>query len=406
MFLKAMHIQHKVGLVAIVPCVIFAATVAAQATSPRAVLAFVPRTSGPAGVVALAAADATGWPVQTLFRALVVLALLLLAAAAWWATHPRRVRSGTSDFMLLSAQVALSLFAHTDLLYFIAMEAAYLLGWRRARGWLLAIVAGTLAARLPFATGMVGPASLNITPTALLASLLGQSLMQVLGAGVGHLIKAEQDGRRQVALAHAELLATQQLLGEAIRASERVRIAHDLHDTIGHHLTALSLNLQLAVLQQGRAQTDSLHSAQGLARTLMEEVRAVVAAQRRQEVDWRSALATLCQAIPRPEVALAIDERTRIASPAVAQALFFAVREAVTNAVRHAQATRVEIAVGAEGGTLKASIVDNGRGAPGGADTDVRSIRERVAAAGGSVQVRNRAEGGFAVSITIPGGAT
>src|SRR5262249_46348989 len=62
----------------------------------------------------------------------------------------------------------------------------------------------------------------------------------------GFLATSEQRGRARLASANAELRATQHLLAEGVRKAERLRIARDLHDAMGHHLMALSLHLEVA----------------------------------------------------------------------------------------------------------------------------------------------------------------
>ncbi|WP_330970580.1 sensor histidine kinase, partial [Lysobacter sp. A3-1-A15] len=83
---------------------------------------------------------------------------------------------------------------------------------------------------------------------------------------------AQEEQRRL----NAELRATRALLAESARVNERTRISRELHDLLGHHLTALSLNLEVAGhLSQGRAR-DHVQQAHTLARLLLTDVREAV----------------------------------------------------------------------------------------------------------------------------------
>ncbi|MDL2357777.1 MAG: histidine kinase, partial [Pseudomonadota bacterium] len=235
--------------------------------------------------------------------------------------------------------------------------------------------------------------------------LLGIDLaINMLAFGISCLVVREQRARRMLAASHAELLATQALLAGTVRASERLRIARDLHDIVGHHLTALSLHLDLAVRQNAAAPSDALHTARELARTLLAEVRVVVAQEREGEpIDLRAVLTTLCEGIPHPPVTLQFEERLEIDSPALAHAVFCCVRESLSNALRHADASAIAVSVGQRDGQLQVRIADDGRG---GAGADVGSglagMRERADALGGAMAAASLPGRGYAVNLALP----
>jgi signal transduction histidine kinase len=123
----------------------------------------------------------------------------------------------------------------------------------------------------------------------LLADVLRMAVFQLLVFGVGWLGSAELRSRRRLAQANAELLATRHLLDEAVRASERLRIARELHDAVGHQLTAINLHLELAVRQAGAEAPLPLGHARELAQRLLAEVRAVVGIERRSAMSGEDA---------------------------------------------------------------------------------------------------------------------
>src|SRR5690606_35509497 len=84
--------------------------------------------------------------------------------------------------------------------------------------------------------------------------------------------QAREDQRRL----NAELRATRALLAESVRVNERTRISRELHDLLGHHLTALSLNLEIASHLADGAAREHVGQAQTLAELLLSDVREAV----------------------------------------------------------------------------------------------------------------------------------
>src|SRR5205085_6089479 len=105
-----------------------------------------------------------------------------------------------------------------------------------------------------------------------------------------------------------------EILADSSRMAERLRITHELHDALGHRLTALALNLEAALQRtEGPAQAN-LETAQSLARQLLGDVREIVAdSQGRDGVQLAHALQALVSSVPRPLVHLEVAEGLRIA---------------------------------------------------------------------------------------------
>ena len=91
---------------------------------------------------------------------------------------------------------------------------------------------------------------------------------------------SEAKAREELAQVNAELRATQALLAESSRTAERVRIARDLHDLMGHHLTALSLNLEVASHVSEGKSLEHVQKAQTLTKLLLSDVRETVSTMR------------------------------------------------------------------------------------------------------------------------------
>ncbi|MFL6658489.1 MAG: sensor histidine kinase, partial [Massilia sp.] len=227
---------------------------------------------------------------------------------------------------------------------------------------------------------------------------------QAIAFGIGYMAASEKRGRIALDAANAELRATQLLLVDTVRTSERMRIARDLHDIVGHHLTALNLHLDLALRQQGSAAPPALETARSLSQSLLSQVRTVVGAERdARHIALREALGALCDGIPAPRIALTVEDGLEIESAALAHALFCCVQEAISNVVRHAGASALSIALAREGEGIALRIADDGRGDGGAPEGNgLRGMRERLAALGGSVRAANVAPRGYALQIDVP----
>lgn len=240
--------------------------------------------------------------------------------------------------------------------------------------------------------------------TATVLYVLLEQLVVLLTFALGWLASRERRARQALGAKHAELLATQVLLADTIRESERMRIARDLHDSTGHHLTALNLHLDLARRKAGGQADPSLLTAHGLSRDLLAQVRSVVAAERAaQGVDLRLALQRLCAGIPQPAITLRVDAELPPPAPAVAHAVFCCVQEALSNAVRHANAASLTIDIGMRAGQLHAVIEDDGCGRGDAAEGNgLRGMRERLAMLGGALQLADLPRRGFGLRIALP----
>ncbi|GIX35499.1 MAG: two-component sensor histidine kinase [Lysobacteraceae bacterium] len=203
---------------------------------------------------------------------------------------------------------------------------------------------------------------------------------------------------------NAELRATRVLLAESSRANERVRIARELHDLLGHHLTALSLNLEVAShLASGRAR-ELVSQAQSLARLLLADVREAVSQLRdRDGVDVAGALRALVEGLPGMEVELIVPETLAATDPDRAQILLRCAQEAVTNTVRHAAARRLRLEVRPEPGGLRLQARDDGRGCEAvQVGNGLRGMQERLQDRGGWLRFETAPGRGFQLEAWLP----
>lgn len=345
--------------------------------------------------------------IAVLYLAATVLRTLLFVLLAWWRMRPDARRSAAAGQLLIAAQLLLALAGDSALLFVLSAELALIVPLRQGVAWMLRQLLSYAGIQLLIAHFTV---NLSDGQTQLRLLYLGMELIvHAIVFGVIHLATRERRGRRSLAAAHAELLAMQSLLGDMVRDAERLRIARDLHDSIGHHLTALKLHLDLAVRQSAQPVPAALGTASALAAALLSEVRSVVSTERQRErIDLRHALGTLCAGIPAPQITLLMDDALAIESPALAHALFCCAQEAISNAIRHAGAPNLTIEIARHDDALTMHAADDGRGSGNAREGNgLRGMRERLALLGGHLQAGDRQPRGYAMRVTLPlhGGA-
>ncbi len=214
----------------------------------------------------------------------------------------------------------------------------------------------------------------------------------------------ERRGRRELAAALLELQTTRTLLAERARVAERERLTADLHDVLGHDLVALRVSLEAARRLPPESATEHLARAGELAGRLLDDVRALVREPARAGgADVVAQLAPLLAGVPGLRVTLEAPDALRLDDADAAEALVRCAQEAVTNAVRHARATRVALRLLRDGAHVVLEARDDGRG-PAGADegAGLRGMRQRAERLGGSLVAGAADGGGFRVRMAIP----
>lgn len=340
------------------------------------------------------------WRVYQIVVGLQLVLVPLFAILLWLRTRAR-ARSPL-DTLLLALQSCICAATMSSMIYVLAAELAVVLPWRRALAW-LALQMVLTAAAIAAVTMLYGLAQREGALTMIwLYGSLGL-LVQAIVFGIALLAVRERGVRLRLAEANAGLRATQAMLTDTVRASERTRIARDLHDAVGHHLTALNLHLDLALRQSGAAAPAALHTSRELASSLLAEVRVVVSTERRSQIELKSAIETLCQGIPEPAIRFDCGDDLRLESAQLAHTLFYCVQEALTNALRHAHARQLDIALRKSDARILLTIDDDGCGAQGAADGNgMRGMRERVAGAGGTIEAGPGPRRGHRLAIVLP----
>ena len=218
--------------------------------------------------------------------------------------------------------------------------------------------------------------------------------------------RQQTQAREEQRRLNAELRATRLLLAESARVNERTRISRELHDLLGHHLTALSLNLEVAGhITEGQAQ-EHVRQAHTLAKLLLTDVREAVSQLRESgAIDLAAALRPLTERVPSLEIHLDIEDPLNVDDPERAHVLLRCTQEIITNAVRHAGARNLWVRVERQAGQIVIEAHDDGIGGdvevimPG---NGLRGMRERLAQYGGTLDLAASRGSGFRLRASLP----
>lgn len=154
----------------------------------------------------------------------------------------------------------------------------------------------------------------------------------------------EREARLEAEMTSRKLEATQSLLNEAVKQSERVRIARNIHDLLGHHLTALTINLQVASRKSDGDVKDSIDQCHQLAKLLLSDVREAVSDIREKStLDIKASIKSMVDKLPLLQVELTIDEHIHIDDIQVADAILKTIQETITNTLKHAKGSHIQI---------------------------------------------------------------
>ncbi|WP_250027232.1 sensor histidine kinase [Paractinoplanes maris] len=282
-------------------------------------------------------------------------------------------------------------------------------GWL-AIAWLVAVdTIGENA--FPDATGELPP---------LLSALVSQVLMNLVVFGFAYFFgeTAWLSARREAVLVEQTEQLSQARVAAEERAvvTERLRIARELHDVVAHHVSVMGIQAAAARRAMDRnagTARDALTSVEESARTAVDELHRML-----------GALRTADEPAPQPTAGVErvgeLLDRVRdagltaefavfgeaVALPeSTSQAAYRIVQEAVTNALKHAGASTVDVRLRYLARELEVDVADDGRGATtttkeGG--MGLVGMRERVALLGGTVETGNRSAGGYRVRARLP----
>jgi two-component system, NarL family, sensor histidine kinase DesK len=221
------------------------------------------------------------------------------------------------------------------------------------------------------------------------------------GAGLSFVVGISDIHFAQRNRTNKKLLKAQEEIEQIAKVAERERIARDLHDVLGHTLSVIILKSELAGKLMGRDPEragNEIREVEQISRQALSEVRDAIRGYRSQGLP-----AELAQAKATLETAgLSVKcEAAQIVLPALHESvLSMAVREAVTNVVRHAHARTCNLRLEQQNGSCRLAIEDDGRGGSQNEGNGLRGMRERVEMLGGTLE--RDSQSGTKLTITVP----
>lgn len=206
-----------------------------------------------------------------------------------------------------------------------------------------------------------------------------------------------------------ELRAAREELARRAVEKERLRFSRDLHDLLGHTLSVIVVKSEAARRLAARdmdAALGQIGDIESVGRQALTEIREAVTGYR--EGSLATELTRARSALSATSVEPVVRQSGAPLAPQAEALLGWVVREAVTNVVRHSDATRCEIAVHSTADQARLTVTDNGTGkavtrpAEGIGGTGLKGLTERLAAAGGSLTAGPSPRGGFTVTAELP----
>lgn len=199
----------------------------------------------------------------------------------------------------------------------------------------------------------------------------------------------------------AKLRRAQEDVEEMAKVAERERIARDLHDLLGHTLSVITLKSELASKLADidpRKAAIEIREVERVSRGALAEVRAAVEGFRSRGLSGE--LRSAEQALEAAGVGLETDIAPVPLSARQETTLALALREAITNVVRHSRATTCRVRLRESAGGVVFTIEDDGRGGPLREGIGLSGMRERVAAVGGALSIEG--DRGLRLIVTVP----
>lgn len=338
-----------------------------------------------------------------------VAAMLVFITTLWaclWRAPHAHTRALT--VVLLMVQVLSGILIATDFMFLVAIELPLVLRERHAAIGFVVLVALVMLvgfAEAAYGTFFAAPelAGMGRSAQVVLTMIMTAGWLLLAFAG-GLLAATEIRAAQQVRRLMAELTLTNRALAESTREAERLHIARELHDTVGHRLAALGVMLDLESRRTTDAPAAALREARDATQDLLVEVRHVVSAMRQEQpLDVKRAIAQLVSGMAPLEAELIVSPGFTQPEPAASHALLRCTQEALTNVLRHATASRVRIELRADEHGVSLAVNDDGVGAKQLTEGHgLRGMRERIAPLGGTLSVTTKPGAGCEIVAWLP----
>ena len=200
-----------------------------------------------------------------------------------------------------------------------------------------------------------------------------------------------------------ELRMTREELARTAVSEERLRFSRDLHDLLGHTLSVMVIKAQAVrklIPRDGGLAVEQAADIETIGRDALRQVRLAVTGYRGRGLAAEIAGARM--ALRDTGIGLLVRQEGTPLPDEAGSLLGWAVREGVTNVIRHSGAGNCEIVVTGHDGAAVLSISDDGSGGPPVKGNGLRGLTERVSGAGGRLHAGPAEGGGYVLTVTLP----
>ncbi len=320
-------------------------------------------------------------------------ALALFLVIYFWSVRQRGRKLLWGMSLMAALGLAYAPFNVGALVFFV--YAAYTAGHAAPRPVarkLIALLLGLVV--IAAALAALRLTSLGTSPVYVLFSFIPSFIFTgIIGA-----LSIAQLERRQ---ANAKLHMAQEEVEHLAAVAERERIGRDLHDLLGHTLSVITLKSELAAKlaerDPAKAATE-MAEVERISRQALQQVREAVRGYRSQGL--QAELVSAKMALEAAGLKFEYYAEPLNLNPMQESVLSLALREAVTNVVRHAQASRCAVRLSQSAGEVRLEVSDDGVGGEAPEGTGLRGMRERAAALGGGVSISSA--DGTRLIVTLP----
>ncbi|MET8045380.1 sensor histidine kinase [Micromonospora sp. NPDC005215] len=230
---------------------------------------------------------------------------------------------------------------------------------------------------------------------------------------VAVIVGVTRNRRAYLAEAQARAVVAEQRMEEEARrraTEERLRIARELHDALGHHLSLINVQASAALHRPDPARSEqALTAIKQTSKDTLRELRTTLGVLRREGEaptgpgPGLDRLGDLIRTAGRPELTISTElAEIRSLPPEVDLAVYRIVQEALTNVARHAGATAAVVRVRPDRDDVLVEVEDDGTATPGAPGSGIIGMRERAGALGGSLTAGAQPDGGFRVRARLP----
>jgi signal transduction histidine kinase len=291
---------------------------------------------------------------------------------------------------------------------FAALFALCSLAYTTSRGAILLV--GIPAGTALVAGFVVAPGSVSVS------NVVGNLLVVAFTLLVGDLLRVRRDQNVLLAERNRQLEALQETEKRSAIVEERMRIARDVHDVVGHSLVAITLQARAGLRRLSRSPEragQALREIEALASRALEETRTAVATIRSgtdvtalQPQPTLAGLPDLVESMRGPEldVHLVVDPAVHGLGAPLQSAAYRIVQESLSNAAKHARPARADVRITHAGDVVTVEVTDDSSNtaAAAGDGSGLRGMRERAEQLGGTLEAGPAPDRGWRVRARFP----